>query len=299
MKRSALMLVVAIATATLIGTPASADEIPYCTDTQLAQGEEGIPPAEAAEEADIAGDTNEVECRVAPADVLAVTDVDIPPASLDPWFHVSNPYHFVGWRTVEDGDFDFDYEGVQATLKVVNATDLPHDDDRDQFVAARVMLVKANGAWAEVGWAETDWQGGNDDQYLYTFDTGTDAWHFYNAVNPGSTYIVRARTVAAGNTRLERFNASTDAWQLLDSTNLNCNEDACRAANLTEVYANGAPHPDWSGSIGHTAAKLDQDATSWPAWGAGVPTGAIDDSGYIMCNETPHTIFNAKRGNAC
>jgi hypothetical protein len=57
------------------------------------------------------------------------------------------------------------------------------------FVAARFMAKQETSAgtrWLEAGWAEVGW-GGNGRQRVYTFDTSTNEWTFYDQypLSPG------------------------------------------------------------------------------------------------------------------
>jgi hypothetical protein len=283
----------------------SADEIPFCTLEQLlAPGAENA--TEAAQESQEAAGSNVIECRVNPADVI---EADAPP-----WYDTppALPRHpsttgFYHWQGASTNGSTGGFEGVQATLKVVNINDMPHDGNLQQFVAGRVMLVRDDLAhncpgqqpgsewtdfkWAEVGWVEVDWKGTNSDQYFYTYDTVDCVWKFYGKANSGQTYIFRARE-NAGNLRLERWGGS--GWILLDSLGApDCSTDACRAENFLEVYTQGT-HPSFASAIPHTLAKLDTAGLNWPDWNAGFGSDWVETSPYHACNRVDFTSFTAK-----
>ena len=83
-------------------------------------------------------------------------------------------YHHLGAGTGGE------WGGVSGRISVVNGTVRRNTYD---FVAARFMVKRDLGAgkiaWLEGGWAETGWAGGGR-QHIYTFDTETRSWRFYD-----------------------------------------------------------------------------------------------------------------------
>jgi hypothetical protein len=80
-----------------------------------------------------------------------------------------------------------DWSGVAGRISVVHSSVRPHSYD---FVASRFMAKRNIGggkiAWLEAGWAETGWAG-TGAQHIYTFNTNTNTWQFYDqyALRPG------------------------------------------------------------------------------------------------------------------
>ena len=82
-------------------------------------------------------------------------------------------YHHLGAGT---GDA---WGGVSGRISVVDSSVRANTYD---FVAGRFMVKRDVGgqiAWLEAGWAETGWAGAGR-QHIYTFNTNTKTWQFYD-----------------------------------------------------------------------------------------------------------------------
>jgi hypothetical protein len=90
-------------------------------------------------------------------------------------------YHHLGANTSGE------WSGVSGRISVVHGSVRPRSYD---FVAGRFMVKRdlggGNIAWLEAGWAETGWTG-TAGQHIYTFNTNTKTWQFYNqyVLKPG------------------------------------------------------------------------------------------------------------------
>jgi hypothetical protein len=111
------------------------------------------------------------------------------------------------------------WAGVSGELGV---TDPGVRADSFDFVAARFMAKQeAPGGtrWLEAGWAEVGWAGGGR-QRVYTFDTGTNRWTFYDQypLRPGDHLAIALLAGADGQWRaLLYWHAG---WYPLASTQL-------------------------------------------------------------------------------
>ncbi len=83
-------------------------------------------------------------------------------------------YHHLGAGTGGE------WGGVSGRLEVVDGAIRQNSYD---FVAARFMVKRDMGggsiSWLEAGWAETGWAG-QGRQHIYTFNTNTKTWQFYD-----------------------------------------------------------------------------------------------------------------------
>jgi hypothetical protein len=90
-------------------------------------------------------------------------------------------YHHLGANTGSE------WAGVSGRMSIVDGSIRPRSYD---FIAGRFMVKRNLGrgsiAWLEAGWAETGWAG-TGRQHIYTFNTNTKAWQFYDqyALRPG------------------------------------------------------------------------------------------------------------------
>ncbi|WP_250002171.1 hypothetical protein [Actinoplanes sp. M2I2] len=90
-------------------------------------------------------------------------------------------YHHLGANTGGE------WAGVSGRMSVVDGAIRTRSYD---FVAARFMAKRNLGrgtiAWLEAGWAETGWAGAGKQQ-VYTFNTNTKTWQFYEqyTLRPG------------------------------------------------------------------------------------------------------------------
>jgi hypothetical protein len=90
--------------------------------------------------------------------------------------------------------------GVSGRISVVDGTVRPGTYD---FLAGRFMVKRdlggGNIAWLEAGWAETGWAGGGR-QRIYTFNTNTRTWQFYDqyVLKPGDRVWLDLHTDGRG-----------------------------------------------------------------------------------------------------
>ena len=90
-------------------------------------------------------------------------------------------YHHLGANSAGE------WSGVSGRISVVDGSIRPGSYD---FVAGRFMVKRDMGggaiAWLEAGWAQTGWAGPLR-QHIYTFNTNTHTWQFYDqyALRPG------------------------------------------------------------------------------------------------------------------
>jgi hypothetical protein len=93
-----------------------------------------------------------------------------------------------------------EWGGVSGRISVVDASVRRGTYD---FVAGRFMVKRDLGggaiAWLEAGWAETGWAGAGR-QHIYTFNTNTRTWQFYDqyALAPGDRVWLDLHTDADG-----------------------------------------------------------------------------------------------------
>ena len=103
-------------------------------------------------------------------------------------------YHHLGAGTSGE------WGGVSGRITVVDGSVRAGTYD---FVAARFMAKRDLGrgkvVWLEAGWAETGWSGPGR-QRVYTFNTNTNAWQFYDQypIRPGDKVWVDVHTDADG-----------------------------------------------------------------------------------------------------
>ncbi len=90
-------------------------------------------------------------------------------------------YHHLGANSAGE------WSGVSGRISVVDGSIRPGSYD---FVAGRFMVKRNMGggqiSWLEAGWAQTGWAGPLR-QHIYTFNTNTHTWQFYDqyALQPG------------------------------------------------------------------------------------------------------------------
>ena len=103
-------------------------------------------------------------------------------------------YHHLGANTGGE------WSGVSGRISVVDGSVRPGTYD---FVAGRFMAKRTMGrggiAWLEAGWAETGWAGAGR-QHIYTFNTNTKTWQFYDqyALKPGDRVWIDLHSDADG-----------------------------------------------------------------------------------------------------
>ena len=103
-------------------------------------------------------------------------------------------YHHLGANTGGE------WSGVSGRISVVDGSVRPGTYD---FLAGRFMVKRDMGggniAWLEAGWAETGWAGAGR-QHIYTFNTNTKTWQFYDqyALRPGDKVWIDLHSDADG-----------------------------------------------------------------------------------------------------
>jgi hypothetical protein len=103
-------------------------------------------------------------------------------------------YHHLGAGTSGE------WSGISGRIEVVDGSVRQSTYD---FVAGRFMVKRDMGggsiAWLEAGWAETGWAGSGR-QHIYTFNTNTKTWQFYDqyVLRPGDQVWLDLHTDADG-----------------------------------------------------------------------------------------------------
>ncbi|GAA1362718.1 hypothetical protein [Catellatospora chokoriensis] len=168
------------------------------------------------------------------------------------------------------------------------------------FVAARFMAKAGQGAeqaWLEVGWTETGWSG-NARQRVYTYDTATRAWAFYDqyAVAPGDRLWLHLQTEATGERpSWQAWLWWGDRWNLLTSRPLPLTGQA-EIEQYVEVH--GDPADPGTVTIPRLAIdnvqlKAAPDGSLRP-WNAEVPTApGADFATYCLDWLRPYTSWSA------
>jgi hypothetical protein len=160
----------------------------------------------------------------------SATQLAAAPASRDSYTHL-------GATTLGD------WGQVSGQLTVTDPTVRPGSYD---FVAARFMAKQETSAgirWLEAGWAEVGWSG-DGRQRVYTFDTSTNQWTFYDQypLRPGDHVAFLLLAGADGQWHASVFWHA--AWYPLTSTRLPAGPHAL-IEEYVEVYQDptrpGAP----------------------------------------------------------
>jgi hypothetical protein len=158
-----------------LATPAAARDLPLCDG---GGGASTRPPAGPA------GERTPGACRARTPENAFRWDREATTAG----------YHHLGAGTAGE------WGGVSGRLSVVDGGIRPRTYD---FVAGRFMVKRDMGggsiAWLEAGWAETGWAGAGR-QRIYTFNTNTKTWQFYDqyALKPGDTVWLDLHTDGQG-----------------------------------------------------------------------------------------------------
>lgn len=183
-------------------------------------------------------------------------------------------YHHLGAGTSGE------WRGVSGRLSVVDGTVRPGTYD---FVAGRFMVKRDMGggriAWLEAGWAETGWSGAGRQQ-IYTFNTNTQTWQFYDqyAIKPGDRVWIDLHTDADGVWQAWLWWNNT--WNLLTAQRLpigssayveqyvEVHVDAGKPAridvppvtvdNVTLRPAGGGPQRYWRDDVGTLVGDMTQ-----------------------------------------
>jgi hypothetical protein len=139
-------------------------------------------------------------------------------------------YHHLGAGTGGE------WGGVSGRISVVDGAIRPRTYD---FVAGRFMVKRDMGggsiAWLEAGWAETGWAGVGR-QHIYTFNTNTKTWQFYDqyALKPGDRVWLDLHTDA--DNVWQAWLWWNNRWNLLTAQRLPIGPSAY-VEQYVEVYA--------------------------------------------------------------
>ena len=123
-------------------------------------------------------------------------------------------YHHLGAGTGGE------WGGVSGRIEIVDGAVRRNTYD---FVAGRFMVKRDMGAgsiaWLEAGWAETGWAGGGR-QHIYTFNTNTKTWQFYDQyqLKPGDKVWLDLHTDA--NNVWQAWLWWNNRWNLLTAQQL-------------------------------------------------------------------------------
>lgn len=131
-----------------------------------------------------------------------------------------------------------DYAGIAGRLAV---TDPGVRGGSNDFVAARFMAlgtVDGRGQWLEAGWTEDGWL--NDDaQHVYTYNTNTMRWSYYNQypIKPGDRIrlVLQSGDSTEKGTTWRAWLWWDNRWNLLDQQRLPIGERTA-IEQYVEVY---------------------------------------------------------------
>ncbi|HYN94316.1 MAG TPA: hypothetical protein VES42_10755, partial [Pilimelia sp.] len=171
-----------------------------------------------------------------------------------------------------------DFAGVQGRVTVRDAGVRAGTHD---FVATRFMAkrtVPGGVAWLEAGWAETGWSG-DGRQRIYTFDTNSNAWTFYDQypLNAGDQVWIYLHTEASGpRPAWQAWLWWRDGWHLLAAQELPLGTHA-QVEQYVEVYVDprrgGPPFPVPPVDVDNVQVKADPGG-GLRYWREDVPTSA-------------------------
>ena len=200
-------------------------------------------------------------------------------------------YHHLGATT------EGRWSGVLGRLAVGNPTVRPDSFD---FVATRFM-AKANTPagvkWLEAGWAETGWSD-SAEQRIYTFDTNTLKWTFYDQypIKPGDEVWIELAATGTGPTApWGAWLWWHDQWHLLTTQSLPISERAT-IEEYVEVYVD----PAHGGELQVPPVEVDNvQLKPDPGGRFGYWTDAVgtspgaDADGYCVTFDTPYDTWHA------
>jgi hypothetical protein len=142
-------------------------------------------------------------------------------------------YHHLGAGTRGE------WGGVSGRFSVVDGSVRPQTYD---FVVGRFMAKRDLGggriAWLEAGWSETGWASPGR-QHIYTFDTNTNRWQFYDQypVRPGDQVWLDVSTDRTGLWRAWLW--WNNRWNLLTQQQLPLGPSA-RIEQYVEVHVDAS-----------------------------------------------------------
>jgi hypothetical protein len=200
-------------------------------------------------------------------------------------------YHHLGATT------DGTWSGVLGRMSVRDPDVRPGTFD---FVATRFMAkaeTPTGVKWLEAGWAETGWSG-DGQQRIYTFDTNTGHWTFYDQYPVVAGDQVWIELVATGTADSPTWSAWLwwhGGWHLLTSQRLPLT-DRATMEEYVEVYVD----PTRGGSISVPPVEVDNvqlqpdPSSGMQPWNGGIATvpGAATD-GYCLAFQLPYDTWNA------
>jgi hypothetical protein len=201
-------------------------------------------------------------------------------------------YHHLGATT------DGTWSGVVGRMTVRDPSVRAGTYD---FVATRFM-AKASTAdgvkWLEAGWAETGWSGGGK-QRVYTFDTNTNSWTFYDQypIADGDQIWIQLSTSQAGPTPTwTAWLWWGGSWHLLTQQRLPIGDHAT-IEEYVEVYVDPAAGTNIEVppiEVDNVQLKPDPGAASeyWTDSTAPTTPGVGADS-YCLTWQTRYDTWNA------
>jgi len=168
------------------------------------------------------------------------------------------------------------------------------------FVATRFMAKASTPLgtkWLEAGWAETGWSGSGQ-QRIYTFDTNTLRWTFYDQypIKPGDEVWIELATTGTGPA--PAWGAWLwwhDAWHLLTTQSLPITERAT-IEEYVEVYVDptrGGTIPVPSVEVDNVQLKPDPPGR-FGYWTDAVETAPGADADWYCVNfDVPYDTWHA------
>jgi hypothetical protein len=168
------------------------------------------------------------------------------------------------------------------------------------FVATRFMAKASTPAgtkWLEAGWAQAGWSD-SEEQRIYTFDTNTLKWTFYDQypIKPGDQVWIELTTAQSGpEPAWSAWVWWHDAWHLLTTQNLPITDHAT-IEEYVEVYVD----PTHDGRIAVPPVEVDNvQLKSDPDGGFRYWTDAVDTAqgtgadGYCLEFHVPYDAWQA------
>jgi hypothetical protein len=201
-------------------------------------------------------------------------------------------YHHLGATT------DGTWSGVLGRMTVRDPAVRAGSYD---FVATRFMAKASTPdgvKWLEAGWAETGWAGGGR-QRVYTFDTNTNTWAFYDQypIKDGDQIWIELQTSESGTQPTwTAWLWWGNAWRLLTRQRLPIGDHAT-VEEYVEVYVD----PTLGGTVDVPPIEVDNvQVKSDPAGGMrywtadGVPTSpGTGADAYCLTWQTAYDTWNA------
>jgi hypothetical protein len=168
------------------------------------------------------------------------------------------------------------------------------------FVATRFMakaVTPLGVKWLEAGWADTGWSQPGE-QRIYTFDTNTLTWTFYDQypVKPGDEVWIELAALGTGpSPTWGAWLWWHDAWHLLTTQALPITEHAT-IEEYVEVYvdpARGGSIPVPPVEVDNVQLKPDPGG-QFGYWTSTVPTApGADADGYCVGFDVPYDTWHA------